>query len=326
MAALLASAATLSYRQFPLRLYQTGYKFRDERKPRFGLMRAKEFLMKDCYSFDVDAKSATETYRQMNNVYRELFTRIGVPYVDVQADTGSMGGSESHEYQYPADVGEDVLVQCAACSYASNVELCASSDTVCPSCKRPELRRTQGIEVAHTFLLEDRYTKAMGATYLQPNGKPAALWMGCYGIGITRLIAASLECLSTETELRWPVVLAPFTVCIIPPKDGSKEQRSVEHFVAEIYHRLNDGVAGLHDEIVVDDRCSLTIGKRVLEAKRFGYPVVVVIGPKAAGGGDDETARFECHLTNEGTQSELSLPELVETLRNFAKQYSYRSI
>lgn len=318
MTALLASGSTLSYRQFPLRLYQIGFKFRDERKPRFGLMRSKEFLMKDCYSFDVDARTATETYQQLNDVYRQLFTRIGVPFVDVKADTGTMGGSQSHEYQYPSAVGEDILVSCAACSYASNVELCDSND-ICPSCKRPgELHRTQGIEVAHTFLLEDRYTKAMGASYLQPNGKTAPLWMGCYGIGITRLLAASIECLSVEQELRWPVLFAPFTVCIVPPKDGSKEQASVEKFTNEMYQRL-ESVPGLRDEIVVDDRYNLTIGKRVMEAKRFGYPVVIVIGPKAMA----DVAVFECHFTNKSTQTELNMVELVEEIENFSKQYTY---
>lgn len=238
-------------------------------KPRFGLMRAKEFLMKDLYSFDVDRDCAIRSYEQMRGIYKDLLDTIGVPYVEVQADTGDMGGSLSHEFQYPAGVGEDLIVTCPKCTYSSNVELCLDV-TQCPNCKFPKLKISQGIEVAHTFLLDDKYTKVMGATYLQTTGKPAPLIMGCYGIGITRLIAASVECLSHDNEIRWPFVLAPFNVCIIPPKDGSKEQQAVHQYIEQIYNQLN-GIDDLNDQIIVDDRCNLTIGKRLMEAKRYMF-------------------------------------------------------
>lgn len=142
--------------------------------------------------------------------------------------------------------------------------------TQCPTCKHPKLKISQGIEVAHTFLLDDKYTKVMGATYLQTTGKPTPLVMGCYGIGITRLIAASIECLSNENEIRWPFVLAPFNVCIIPPKDGSKEQDAVRQYTDQIYNQLNE-ITALNDQVIIDDRSNLTIGKRLMEAKRFVY-------------------------------------------------------
>lgn len=231
-------------------------------------MRSKEFLMKDCYSFDTDAQQAANTYETMRSAYSALFAALSVPFVQVQADTGNMGGTRSHEFQFPSPVGEDILVQCSKCSYSSNVEICEDGDvTNCPSCSEPALQRSAGIEVGHTFLLEDRYTTPLGASFLQTNGKPAPLVMGCYGIGITRLIAASIECLSLEQEMRWPFALAPFSVCIIPPKDGSKEEEAVARFTTEIYKRLVR-LEGLDGDVIVDDRTNLTIGKRLMEAKR----------------------------------------------------------
>jgi prolyl-tRNA synthetase len=215
----MASLSPLSYRQLPLRLYQITQKFRDEMKPRFGLMRTKEFLMKDLYTFDQNLAGAKRTYDEINDVYHNLLTEIGIPFLKVAGDTGIIGGSMSHEYHYTSSVGEDQLVSCTACKYAANKELKQQTDQ-CQQCKGDSLVQQPGIEIAHTFILEDKYSKVLGATYLQANGKPTPLVMGCYGIGVTRLIAACLECLSTENEIRWPFVLAPYKVCILPPKVG----------------------------------------------------------------------------------------------------------
>jgi prolyl-tRNA synthetase len=214
--AMIASTSPLSYRQLPLRLYQITQKFRDEMKPRFGLMRTKEFLMKDLYTFDTNLEAARHTYDEVNRAYQHLLTDIGVPFVKVAGDTGIIGGSQSHEYHYTSSIGEDQLITCSGCQYAANKEL--QTDGKCGNCGGEQLLQQPGIEVAHTFILEDKYSKILGATYLQANGKPTPLIMGCYGIGVTRLIAACVECLSTETEIRWPFVLAPFRVCILPPK------------------------------------------------------------------------------------------------------------
>lgn len=254
--------------------------------------------MKDCYSFDIDTKSALRSYERMNDAYRKIFTAIGIPFVEVQGDNGEIGGSQSLEYHFPSQVGEDVLLSCENCLHTSNIDL-ASTNRICPACKGSNLLQSRGIEIGHTFLLEDIYSKALGASYLMHNGKPAPILMGCYGIGITRLIAASIECLSLEHEIRWPFVLAPYKVCIISSKAGSKEEKAVEHLVEHIYSRLELVTS---DDVIVDDRNDLTIGKRLMEAKRYiqklyklrrnnyfhfccgrlGYPMIIVIGSKAA--------------------------------------------
>lgn len=220
--------------------------------------------MKDCYSFDVDLKSALRSYEQMNDTYRKIFTAIGVPFIKVQADNGEIGGTQSLEYHFSAQVGEDVLVSCEKCLQTSNVDS-VGANRICPVCKSSNLQQSRGIEIGHTFLLEDIYSKAFDATYLMHNGKPALMHMGCYGIGITRLIAASIECLSSEHEIRWPFILAPYKVCIISPKAGSKEEKAVEHLVVHIYGRLELVTC---NDVIVDDRTDLTIGKRLMEAKR----------------------------------------------------------
>lgn len=264
--------------------FQIGNKFREELRPKFGLIRAKEFLMKDSYSFDIDRPSAIRTYEEYIQIYKNIFQTIGVTVLTrknnyflycslihskcillVEANSGNIGGSVSHEFQIPNEIGEDTLMQCKMCNWSSNLEVCGDI-SACPKCQS-KVERSEGIEVGHAFLLDDTYSKPLGATFLQPNNKPATLMMGCYGIGISRLIAASIETLSTDDEIRWPFVLAPFSVYIIPPKGGSREEESVVHLVDLIYDKLTQTLE-LKDDVIVDDRIGLTIGKRLLEAKR----------------------------------------------------------
>ncbi|XP_016935030.2 probable proline--tRNA ligase, mitochondrial isoform X2 [Drosophila suzukii] len=306
---MLATTSPISYRQLPLRLYQIGPKFRDELKTRFGLMRAKEFLMKDMYSFDVSEETARETYSTVSAAYDRLFKQLEVPFVKVNAATGIMGGSVSHEYHYVSPVGEDTLLQCSSCGYAGNSEVLEGqtvSPASCPSCKSLDLREVRGVEVAHTFLLGDKYSKPLGATFLNTSGKPQPLVMGCYGIGITRIIAASLEVLSTEQELHWPRLLAPYDVCLIGPKQGSKEQPAAELIENELL--LNVGELCGHQELLHDDRKELTIGKRLLEAKRLGHPLTIVVGAKAV---QQDSPKLEVHLSK-GEKLELDLSEALK--------------
>lgn len=186
-------------------------------------------------------------------------------FILVEANAGDIGGSLSHEYQIPTEIGDDTLIQCKTCNWSSNLEV-SGDISDCPKCQS-KIARSKGLEVGHTFLLDDKYSKPLQATFLQPNNKPATLMMGCYGIGISRLIAASIEILSTDEQIRWPFVLAPFSVCIIPPKGGSREEESVVHLVDLIYGKLNQ-TKELNDDVIIDDRIGLTIGKRLLEAKR----------------------------------------------------------
>ncbi|KAJ6633681.1 putative proline--tRNA ligase, mitochondrial, partial [Pseudolycoriella hygida] len=307
----------MSYKQLPLRLYQIGNKFREEQRPKHGLLRSKEFLMKDSYSFDIDRSSALKTYEEFSQIYKELFQAIGVTVTAVEANAGNIGGSLSHEYQIAAEIGEDEIVKCPSCAWSSNLEL-SGDITTCPKCQS-QIERNRSIEVAHTFVLDDKYSKPLRATFQPANGKPSELMMGCYGIGITRLIAASVETLSTENEIRWPFALAPFSILIIPPKGGSHEEASAAHLTNVVYGELCKTVE-LSDDIVVDDRLGLTIGKRLLEARKMGYPMIIVIGKEAAG--DD--GKYEIHFTDSNVVLHLRLNDLLNEVNKKLKLHCFR--
>ncbi|XP_013115163.1 probable proline--tRNA ligase, mitochondrial [Stomoxys calcitrans] len=309
---MLAATAPISHKQLPLRLYQIGPKFRDELKARFGLMRAKEFLMKDMYSFDRNDLEARETYELVNESYLRLFKQLEVPFEKVEACTGMMGGKLSHEYHYISPAGEDNLLHCQDCNYAFNEEVSqVKTKVTCVKCQSSNVRQVKGMEVAHTFLLGDRYSKVFNATYLDTDGKPKTLIMGCYGIGISRILAASLEVLSNEQELKWPTILAPYDACVIGPKQGSKEAAQGEKIEQQMLHEL-DILCG--KDVLHDDRKYLTIGKRLMEAKRMGYPLIIVIGSKSC----EEVPKIEIHIN--GKPMDLDLNSSLLEIREYLQQ------
>nr|XP_046247596.1 probable proline--tRNA ligase, mitochondrial [Scatophagus argus]XP_046247597.1 probable proline--tRNA ligase, mitochondrial [Scatophagus argus] len=293
---LVAHQANVSYKQLPLLLYQITRKFRDEPKPKFGLLRGREFYMKDMYSFDASEEAAYETYELVCHAYTRLFDRLGLRCVKVQADTGNIGGKLSHEFQLPADIGEDVLLLCGNCSFAANAETMSSDRTECPQCKTGTLVKSKGIEVGHTFYLGQKYSRIFDATFSNVQNKPVLTEMGCYGLGVTRILAAAIEVTSTEEGIRWPGLLAPYQVCILPPKKGSKEHKAVD-LAEELVHTLEETLPGLRGEVVFDDRTQMTIGKRLMDASRLGYPYVIVVGKGAL----KESPKFEviCQQTGE---------------------------
>lgn len=328
---LVAHQATLSYRQLPLLLYQVSIqpvltatvfpvtscslfvfsdmiyfenppkkqitrKFRDEPKPKFGLLRGREFYMKDMYSFDVSEEAAHQTYESVCQAYTRLFARLGLRCVQVQADTGNIGGKLSHEFQLPADIGEDRLLVCGSCSFSANVETMSSDQSNCPQCETGKLVESKGIEVGHTFYLGKKYSHIFKATFSNAQNKPAVADMGCYGLGVTRILAAAVEVMSTEEGIRWPGLIAPYQVCVLPPKKGSKVDEATL-LAEELVQALGETLPHLRGEVVLDDRTQMTIGKRLKDASKLGYPYVIVVGQGAL----EETPRFEviCQQTGE---------------------------
>lgn len=277
---LVAHEGTLSHRQLPLLLYQITRKFRDEPKPKFGLLRGREFYMKDMYSFDVSEEAAYQTYELVCEAYNRLFARLGLRCVQVQADTGNIGGTLSHEFQLPADIGEDRLLVCRTCSFSANVETLSSNQTDCPKCEAGKLEESKGIEVGHTFYLGKKYSNIFKAAFSNTQNKPTITEMGCYGLGVTRILAAAIEVLSKDDEIRWPALLAPYQVCVLPPKKGSKTAEA-STLAEDIAHSLGETLPRLKGEVVLDDRTHMTIGKRLKDAKILGYPYVVVVGQGA---------------------------------------------
>lgn len=275
---LVATEGGVPYKQLPLLLYQITRKFRDEKRPCFGLLRGREFYMKDMYTFDISEDAACRTYHTVCAAYADIFRSLGLKHVKVQADTGNIGGKMSHEFHLPAGIGEDRLLVCGSCDFAANVETLPPDEKNCPGCEG-ELAESKGIEIGHTFYLGTKYSHVFNAVCHDAQNKPVVAEMGCYGIGVSRLLAASIEVLSTEDDIHWPGLIAPYQICLIPPKKGSKEMAA--SLVAEELYDAIGAVPHMSNEAVLDDRDHLTIGKRVKEAHMMGYPYVIVIGRKA---------------------------------------------
>lgn len=271
--------------------------------------------MKDMYSFDVSEEAARETYESVCEAYTRLFARLGLGCVQVQADTGNIGGTLSHEFQLPADIGEDRLLVCETCSFSANVETLSFDQTDCPKCKTGTLTESKGIEVGHTFYLGKKYSHIFNAAFSNSQNKPTIAEMGCYGLGVTRILAAAIEVLSTEEGIRWPDLLAPYQVCVLPPKKGSKEDKA-SRLAEEMVQTLGETLPPLKGEVVLDDRTHMTIGKRLKDAKRLGYPYVIVVGQGAL----EEQPKFEviCQKTGEtmflSKEGLLDLLGIVETV------------
>ncbi|KAL1129621.1 hypothetical protein AAG570_012566 [Ranatra chinensis] len=263
--------------KLPILLYQITTKFRDEVKPRCGLLRAREFLMKDLYSFDKSLFDAKITYNNICSTYDRIFENLNIPYLKVVGETGDMGGILSHEYHIPSDIGEDTLAVCEECNNASNSKL-YQSDFCCVCNNKMKLVRS--IEVGHTFLLGKRYSAPLQATFKNTDNSVVPLVMGSYGLGLTRILAACVEVLSPKENIKWPLLIAPYSVVIITPKAGSHGAYSCGDLGNQIYSRLNC-MQHLSEDVLLDDRDNLTIGKRVWHARRTGYPYLIVIGEKA---------------------------------------------
>jgi len=438
-----------SYRDLPLILYQIQTKFRDERRPRFGLMRGREFIMKDAYSFDVDDDALDESYQKMYDAYCRIFERCGLNFRAVEADTGAIGGSCSHEFMVLADTGEDEIAVCTACDYAANVELApckelfeetdeqekelklvptpgkktieevssflgvsnkkliktliiktddkviaalirgdhelndvklshvlgvddvelADEETVkkitgapvgfagpigldesveiiadystfnmknfvvgankdehhyincnwerdlprnrvkfadirviteedfCPKCgSRIEIKR--GIEVGHVFKLGTKYSEALGASYLDSNGKERPIIMGCYGIGIGRSVAASIEQNHDENGIIFPITIAPFEVIIslLNPKD-----KQLNEVAEKIYNDLQNEQV----EVLLDDR-DVRPGVKFKDADLIGIPLRITIGKRFK-----DKGILELYERKSANKEDISLDELV---------------
>jgi prolyl-tRNA synthetase len=444
-----------SYRQMPLNLYQIQSKFRDEIRPRFGLMRGREFIMKDAYSFDVDEKAADLSYEKMYRAYRRIFERCGLRFRAVEADTGSIGGASSHEFMVLAESGEDAIVSCNSCEYAANVEkaeargpaapvhaeprplekvatpgkrtieevseflgvdpsimiktliLVADNEPVvallrgdhelneiklknvlgckelvmagdeivaritgapvgfagpvglkariiadsaveamrngvtggnaadlhlknvnlerdftvsafadirnvvhgdpCPRCDRGVMEMWRGIEVGHVFKLGTKYSKALRATYLDAEGKEQTIFMGCYGIGIGRTVAACIEQNNDENGIIFPIPIAPFH-CIISALNMKDD--AVREAAEDIYVRLmEEGV-----EVLLDDRDERP-GFKFKDADLIGIPLRIVVGGKNLANG-----KVELKERKSGEVMPISPEEAVERVKRLVEE------
>ena len=262
-----------SYRQLPIILYQIQTKYRDELRPRYGIVRACEFIMKDAYSFDRNEENMKVNYQRMFEAYKNIFKRLDMDVAILEADSGAMGGDVSHEFMLPAAIGEDEVVVCSACNFKGSLSDEQPDGGKCPECAG-KLERKVAIELGHIFQLGTKYSKALNACFIDDDGKQKPIIMGCYGIGVSRVIAAIIENNNDEKGIIWPKEIAPYKVEILPiaAGDGSEEILELsDKFYAELESN------GL--DVLVDDR-NETAGRKFNDADLIGIPYRLVIGKR----------------------------------------------
>jgi prolyl-tRNA synthetase len=285
-----------SYKQLPINLYQIQSKFRDEPRARFGLMRSCEFVMKDAYSFDFDQKGLDESYDKMLAAYKAIFTECGLDFVMSEADSGFMGGSVSHEFMVPAEIGEDILTFCPTCDDY------IKQDGFCPDCKTT-LENKKMIEVGHIFKLGTKYSVAQEALFLDKDGKRKPVIMGCYGIGVSRLIPAIVEQSHDEKGIIWPKTVAPFDATIVV----------LDEALINDALKLEEELAKQGRSVLIDDRNDAA-GVKFNDAALLGNPYIVVMGKNYA-----KTKKFDLEIRETKEKKNFSQKEL---LKFFKDEYS----
>jgi len=266
-----------SYKDLPVNLYQIQTKFRDEIRPRFGVMRSREFLMKDAYSFDIDEKGLVKSYGKMKDAYISIFDEIGLDYRIVKADSGNIGGDVSEEFHILADSGEDLIAVSDSSDFAANVEVLNydKDPSELEGKKSPDgkgkLKIKRGIEVGHIFQLGQKYSQAMNVGVKDMNGNSIHPFMGCYGIGVSRIVAAAIEQNHDDRGIQWPDKITPFGVNVICLDPESDEIMKV---CSEIYSILQK--SGF--DPLLDDR-DIRAGIKFKEHELLGIPYSIIIGP-----------------------------------------------
>lgn len=307
-----------SYKELPKVLYQIQWKFRDEIRPRFGLMRGREFLMKDAYSLDIDMESAIRTYDQVFAAYMRTFRDLGLNAIPMAADPGEIGGDLSHEFHVVADTGESLIyydkkfdllgedltndINQLKSLYAATEE--KHDPKNCPLSDN-ELSVRRGIEVGHIFNFGDKYSKSMNALVNDKDGKKVPIQMGSYGIGVSRLVAAIIEVSHDEKGIVWPIQVAPFKVSII--NLNMKDEKS--SVISEnIYNHLkNKEIDVLYDD--TNERP----GAKFATHDLIGSPWQIVVGPKKA---ENDLVELKHRASGEvqDVSIELAINEVVNSL------------
>jgi len=263
----LAKTRIESYRDLPQAVFQIQNKFRNEVRATGGLLRTREFMMKDLYSFHSSEKDLKKYYEKVKEAYFKIFERCELNPIMVEADPGSIGGSLSHEFMIESPSGEDKVLACEKCGFGANVEKVGEVDK-CPECGG-SLKQRNCIEEAHAFYLGDKYSEALNATFTTKKGEEKPVLMGCYGIGIGRLMATVAEVSHDDNGIIWPEEVSPFKVHLIKIEDNKK----VKNKTSKLYRDLQKEKI----EVLYDDRDDIGAGEKFVESDLFGIPYRVVV-------------------------------------------------
>ncbi|MEA3554412.1 MAG: proline--tRNA ligase [Campylobacterota bacterium] len=311
-----------SYKDLPVNLYQINTKFRDEARPRYGLLRGREFLMKDGYSFHSSKEDMIREFDLMETTYKKIFTRLGLDFRVVEADSGAIGGEGSKEFHVLANSGEDTILVCKDCEYGANIEKIYTTEKevdelnelsyeqlqekdVSQKCScGGKLSFKKGIEVGHIFQLGTKYSSALEANFSDENGKPKAFEMATFGIGVSRLVASVIEQNHDDSGCIWTASTSPYLIDVIVSNAKKEDELNIG---LKIYEDLND--AGISS--IIDDRNGKkdTYGFKMGDFKLIGFPYAIVIGKKLKEG----MVELVCRKTGEKT--DIPLENVTETIK-----------
>lgn len=299
----IAQEYVTSYKDLPLAIYQIGQKYRDELRAKSGIMRGREFTMKDMYSFHETQEDFDRFYAEAKEAYLRVYARCGLIAKATEASGGSFTDKLSYEFMVLTDAGEDDILYCDACSYCVNAEISEEKEhAACSRCAgKGVLARAKASEVGNIFDLGQKYGKDFSFTYKTKEGTDAHPIMGCFGIGITRLMGVIAEALSDEKGLAWPASVAPFNMHLVA-LDGGDEKLKAE--ADALYTEF--GARGI--DVLYDDR-DLRAGEKFADADLIGIPARVVVGKRFL-----EDGRYEVRMRADGTESFLSKEALLSLL------------
>ena len=284
-----------SYRDLPINLYQINTKFRDEARPRYGLLRGREFLMKDGYSFHSSKEDMIREFNLMENTYKKIFTRLGLDFRVVQADSGAIGGGGSKEFHVLANSGEDTILVCQSCDYGANIETVFENEVEIESLNELSYEQLQeknvvqkcscggnlsfkkGIEVGHIFQLGDKYSKPLEANFLDENGKAQPFIMATFGIGVSRLVASVIEQNHDDKGCIWTQSTAPYLVDVIV--SNAKKDDELEAGM-----KIYEDLLKANIQTIIDDRTKERFGFKMGDFELIGFPYAVVVGKKLKSG------------------------------------------
>ena len=316
-----------SYKSLPLNLFHIQWKFRDEVRPRFGVMRGREFLMKDAYSFDLNQEEAKLSYYKMFIAYLKTFKRLGLNAIPVAADSGPIGGNLSHEFSIVAETGESEIfcdrnlleIDIDENIYNSNEKIISVVENYLNFYSATDDKHDEkefnnlvsknnqvngrGIEVGHIFSFGDKYSNPMKASISGSDGKISDVFMGSYGIGVSRLVAAIIETSNDEKGIIWPTSVAPFLVNIInlKNKDDNCKNKCLE---------IHNNLAKNDIESIIDDRDE-SAGKKFSDSDLIGFPVTIIVGPREL-----ENGNVEIKFRKEGSNQILPYSNVLKIIKN----------
>ena len=316
-----------SYKSLPLNLFHIQWKFRDEVRPRFGVMRGREFLMKDAYSFDLNQEEAKLSYYKMFIAYLKTFRRLGLNAIPVAADSGPIGGNLSHEFSIIAETGESEIfcdrnlleIDIDENIYNSNDKIISVVENYLNFYSATDDKHDEkefnnlvsknnqvngrGIEVGHIFSFGDKYSNPMKASISGSDGKISDVFMGSYGIGVSRLVAAIIETSNDEKGIIWPTSVAPFLVDIInlKNKDDNCKNKCFE---------IHNNLAKNSIESIIDDRDE-SAGKKFSDSDLIGFPITIIVGPREL-----ENGNVEIKFRKEGSNQILPYSNVLKIIKN----------